>query len=238
MMPPARGLLNALSSVFLITPRLRAHDDELVLLELFDGEERGDPLASFHRHQVGDRLTATIRPNVRNMVHLQPVRPAAVREDHDVGMCRGDEEMTDEVLFARAHANAAFAAAALVPVVGDRRPLDVAGVADGDRHVFFGDQILDAELAFFGEDLGSAWVAVLLLNGAQLVDDDLHHETIAAEDRHQPLDQLQQLGQLGEDLFPLETRQPLELHVEDRLGLYLCQTELRDQPVARLGRIP
>ena len=92
-------------------------------------------------------------PTSGNLVDLQPVGAAAVREDHDVGVRRGDEEVADEVLLARPHADAALAAAALVAVVGDRGALDVAGVADRDRHVFFGDQVLDAELALFGEDL-------------------------------------------------------------------------------------
>ena len=76
------------------------------------------------------------------------------------------------------------------------------------------------------------------LNRTQLVDHDLHHETVAAENRHQALDQLQQLGELGENLLPLETGQALELHVQDGLGLNLGQAELRDQPVAGLGRVP
>ena len=144
-----------------------AHDDELVVLELLDGEERGDALALLHRDQVGDRLAAAVRTDVGNLVDLQPVGAAAIREDHDVGVRRGDEEVTDEVLFARPHADAALAAAPLVPVVGDRGALDVAGVADRDRHVFFGDQVLDAELAFLREDLGAARIAVLLLHLAR-----------------------------------------------------------------------
>jgi hypothetical protein len=63
--------------------------------------------------------------------------------------------VADEILFARAHADAAFAAAALVPVVGDRGALDVAGVGDRDRHVFLDDQVEGAELAGFWQDLGA-----------------------------------------------------------------------------------
>ena len=150
MMPPARGLLNADRSVFLIDALARAHDDELLaflLGEFLDREQRGDLLAVFHRHEVGDRLALAAGADVGNLVDLQPVGAAAVREDHDVGVRRRDEEVADEVLFARAHADAALAAAALRAVGGDRRPLDVAGVGDRDRHVFVGDQVLDPELA-------------------------------------------------------------------------------------------
>ena len=69
----------------------------------------------------------------------------------------------------------------------------------------------------------------------QLVDDDLHQQPLAGENRAQPLDRLQQLGELVENLLPLEAGQPLQLHVEDRLRLDLRQAELRHQAVARLG---
>ena len=143
MMPPARGLLNALSSVFLTTPRRVPMTMNLSSSNSLHGQQRGDALALLHRHQVGDRLAAAVRADVGDLVHLQPVDAAAVREDHDVGVRGGDEEVADEVLVARAHADAALAAAALVAVVGDRGALDVAGVADRDRHVLFGDQVLD-----------------------------------------------------------------------------------------------
>ena len=85
------------------------------------------------------------------------------------------------------------------------------------------------------DDLGAAIVAVLVADRLQLVDDDLHQQALAGEDRAQPLDGLQQLGELVEDLLPLEAGEALQLHVEDRLRLDLRQAELRHQAVARLG---
>ena len=75
----------------------------------------------------------------------------------------------------------------------------------------------------------------VLADRLQLVDDDLHQQPLAGQDGAQALDRLQQLGQLVEDLLPLEAGQPLQLHVEDRLRLDLRQAELRHQPVARLA---
>ena len=46
-----------------------------------------------------------------------------------------------------------------------------------------------------------------------------------------------QLGELVEDLLPLEAGQPLQLHVENRLRLNLAEAELRDQSGARLRRV-
>ena len=56
---------------------------------------------------------------------------------------------------------------------------------------------------------------------------------VAAEDGAQPLDRLQQLGHLVENLLALEAGQPLQLHVENRLRLNLAERELRDEAVAR-----
>ncbi len=168
---------------------------------------------------------------------LQPVRAAPVGENHDVGVRRRDEEVADEVLLARAHPDAPFAAAALAAIRRDRGALDVAGVAHRDRHVFLGDQILDVQLARLAfDDLRAPLVAVALADVLQLVDDDLHQQALARENRAQPLDRLQQLGELVENLLPLEAGEALELHVENRLGLHLRQAELRHQPFACFRR--
>ena len=162
MMPPARGLLNADSSVFFTSPRWVPMTMNLLSSNSLHGQQRRDAFALLHRHQVGDRLAAAVRTDVGNLVHLQPVGAAAVRENHDVGVRRGHEQVADEVLFAGPHADPALAAAALVPVVGDRGALDVAGVGHRDRHVFLGDQVASAELAGLGQDFGATVIAVLL----------------------------------------------------------------------------
>jgi hypothetical protein len=78
--------------------------------------------------------------------------------------------VADEVLVARAHADAALAAAPLRAVGRDRRALDVAGIRDRHRDVFIGDQILDAELALFVDQLRAARIRELRLYRAQLVE--------------------------------------------------------------------
>src|SRR5712692_2171682 len=144
--------------------------------------------------------------------------------------------MADEVLVARPHADATLAAAPLIAIGGNRRPLDVAGVADGDRHVFFGDEIFDTDLAGLTlNDLRAAGVAVLRLYVLQLVDDDLHQQPVARQNRAKALDRLQQLGQLVDNLLPFQAGQTLELHVKNRLRLDLRQAELHHQPFAGFG---
>ena len=76
-----------------------------------------------------------------------------------------------------------------------------------------------------------------VLHRPQLVDDDLQQQLLAGENRAQPLDQLHQLGELVENLLPLEAGEPLQLHVEDGLRLDLAQAELRDQAGLGFGRV-
>ena len=121
MMPPARGLLNAVSAVFLMTPFRVPITTNLSSSNSFTASIAAMLLALLHRHQVRDRLALAVGADVGNLVDLQPVDPAAVGEDQDVGVGGGDEEVADEVLLARAHADAALAAAPLVPV-GRRSP--------------------------------------------------------------------------------------------------------------------
>ena len=127
-------------------------------------------------------------------------------------MGRRDEEVTDEVLFAGPHPDPPLAAAPLGAIGGDRGPLHVTGVGHGDRHVLVRDQIFNPELAFLLEDHGAPLVAVALADRVQLGPHHLHQQLVARQDRAQPLDQLEDLGQLVDDLLPLEPGQPLQLH--------------------------
>ena len=143
--------------------------------------------------------------------------------------------MADEVLFTGAHPDATLPTPPLIAVGGDRRALDVSGVADRDRHVLVGDQIFDAQLARLVDDLRAPIVAVLLADLLQLVDDHLHQQAIAVEDGAQAFDGFQQLGELVEDFLALQAGEPLQLHVEDGLRLHQREAEVRGQAVARLG---
>ena len=62
------------------------------------------------------------------------------------------------------------------------------------------DQVFDADVAVLSiDDLGATLVAVVLLHRLEFVDDDLHQEAFACENRAQPLDYFQEFGDLVED---------------------------------------
>ena len=70
-----------------------------------------------------------------------------------------------------------------------------------------------------------------------LVDDDLHEETLAVQNRPQPLDGLQQLRELVENLLALEPGETLQLHVENRLRLHLRQAKAAIRPSRASGTV-
>src|SRR5262245_15100551 len=166
----------------------RAHHDEpFRRLQLAHGQQRGDLLVRLHRDEIGNRLPLARRHDIGDLVHLQPVAPPLVGENQDVAVRRCHEEVVDDVFFAGAHADPAAAAASLAPVLGNRGALDVAGSGDGDRDVLVGDQVLDAELALGVHDLGATRIGKPVLDGLQLVNDDLHEQRFARQDAPQVL---------------------------------------------------
>jgi hypothetical protein len=111
-------------------------------------------------NQIADVLAFAGRADVRNFIHLEPVHAPLVGKDHDVGVRRGDEEMLDEIFVTRLHAGAARASAALHAVGGDRRALQISGVADSDRDLFVGDEVFEDDFRGFVFDAGAALVSV------------------------------------------------------------------------------
>ena len=132
------------------------HHDELVRHELAHRQERFHGLVRLQVDQVRNMLALADGGGVRNLVDLQPVDAALVGEDQQVAVRGGDDQVLEEILGARAHADAALAAARLPPVGIHRRALQIAAVRHRDRHVFHGHQVFQADLAGVFDDLRCA----------------------------------------------------------------------------------
>ena len=145
------------------------------------------------------------------------------------------EHVLDEVVLLRRRAGAPPPPPGLPPVPAHREALDEPAVADGDHHLLFRDHVLDAELFGGIDDLGPPFVSVILLDLKQLFFDDLHLELFALQDRLESLDELDRLAVFVLNLLPLESRQALQPHVQNRLRLDFGQPELLHQ--ARLRRL-
>ena len=127
---------------------------------------------------LSDSTLAIARPgagaaHLRDVVDLEPVELAAVGEAQQIGVRRGDEEVLDEIVFARRAAGDALAAAMLGAIGVQRQPLDVAVVADRDRVDLLGDQVFDSRLRPPRvDDLRPPLVAVLVAQLDQVAADD------------------------------------------------------------------
>ena len=143
-----------------------------------DGRER---FVFLEADDAVDGLAARGRGGFGNFVHLQPVHAALRGEQQNVTVRRGDEEVLDEIFVAGLRADAALAAARLMAVDVDRRALDVAGMADGDGHLFVFDQVFELDFLDAIDDLGAALVAIGFQDFAQLGDDDGFQFLVAGE---------------------------------------------------------
>ena len=105
--------------------------------------DRAHRLALAERQQVHDRAALGLARAERQLVHLQAVDLADVREEEDIVVRRGDEEVLDVVVLLQVHAHHALAAPPLLAVSRDREPLDVVRAGDRDHHVLLGDHVFE-----------------------------------------------------------------------------------------------
>src|SRR5882724_3778373 len=133
--PPARVRLDL---GLLDRPLLGREQDVAAGSEITHRHARRDHLALAQREEVHHRFALGLAPALGDLVHLQPVDLAAVREEEEIRVRGGDEEILDDVLFLGLHARDALAAATLAAVRLDVRTLDVARARDGDHHLLVG----------------------------------------------------------------------------------------------------
>src|SRR6185369_13145994 len=212
---------------------LAGHEEDVATGgEIPNRHARGHVLTVPERQEVHHGLALGGSTAFGNLVQLEPVGLAEVREEQQVGVGRGNEQVLDDVLFLGLHPGHALAPAPLAAVGLDVRALDVPRARDGDHHLLVGQQILDGQVGGLEEDLRAAGVAVLLFDGHQLLLDDSHQLDVGSEDALELFDELQGLLVLLDDLLPLQRRQPAELHVEDGLGLDLGEVQPPHELVA------
>ena len=110
-----------------------------VLRQRHDG---GDALSRLERQQIDERLAARLRRRERQAPYLLLVDLSRRREEQHRLVRRGDEQPGDEILLARRHGPAPFAAAPLRAIGRERRAFDIAAVADQHDHVLALDEVL------------------------------------------------------------------------------------------------
>ena len=134
----------------------------------------------------------------------------------------GGENVGDEIFFACGHSGASFAAAALNAVFRKRRPFDVAGVCDRDRHVFAFDQIFVFDLDFGVDDFALARGRELFPAGCKFVFDDRENARTRAQDLEIICNRGAEFFNFFGDLRNTQRGQTLQPDFKDCLGLLLA----------------
>ena len=161
--------------------------------------------------QAGNVLALAGGAGVGNFVDLEPEDAALGGEDQQIGVRGGDHQMLDHVLGARAHADAALAAARLAAVGIDGGALQIAAARNGNGDVLHLDQIFELDLAGVLDDLRAALVAELLLDFLQFLHDDAAQLLVGCQDLQIFGDLLLNVGQFIQDLLLLHAGEALEL---------------------------
>ncbi len=203
---------------------LRGKEDELAFFfKIAHGQNGAYVFAGLQIEQALHRFAFARRAHVGNLVDLEPVDTAGVGEAEQEGVGRDHDQLRDEILFARLHARAPGAAAALLAINADGRALEVALVAHGHRNLLVGDQIFELQLGALVDDLRAPRVAILVANLFQFLDDYLAQLFLAGQDGFVLGDALAHLLQFIQQFVDGELRQAVELQFEN--GVDLAQRE-------------
>src|SRR3569623_1010705 len=200
------------------------HEDEFVFFIFADRQNGGDALAFFQRQQIDDGFASRIAAGLRQLVDFFPIHLAAIGKTQNGVVGAGDQQPIDEDLFLHRGRRFAGAAAFLGAVFGERLGFGITAVRQRHHHVFFGDQIFEAEVLMREHDLGTARITVLRLDRQQLFADHLQQAVWGGENIQQLADADQDFLVLVDDLFLLEAGEGMQAQIEDGLGLSVGQT--------------
>src|SRR5262249_20903761 len=149
---------------FLYQALFCGEDNVAPLLKLADGQEGRNFFSGFEIEQIDNGFAPSGSASLRQLVNFDPINLADGRAKKNVRVHGTEEKALEKIFFSSSGADLSLAAAPLRAVESNRIALDVAFVGNGDRHVFVDDQVLDGDLLGLGNNLGSALVAILLLD--------------------------------------------------------------------------
>ena len=168
------------------------------------------------------------------LVDLLAVDTAAIGEEQQVRVGRGDEQVLDVVVVLERRATKSLAPAPLGAVRRDGQSLDVSAARDRDNHLLLGDEVLKVDLALARDDFRTSFVGEPFPKCEDLLPDDGHDPGFVTENGPQARDLHLELLMLVADGVAFELGEPLQAQVEDRARLHLGQREAGHQAAARL----
>ncbi len=180
-------------------------------------------------------LAFRVAARLHYLVRLDPQHPPGVREEQEPVMSGCHKKVFNNIVGPQLGALDALAATMLRAIVVAARSLDVSAAGDGDHHFFFGNQVFEVHVAAVaGHDLRSPLIAVLINNLGEFVGDNRPLTLWRGQDALEVRNLRFQLGSLVDNLLPLQCRESAQLHLENRPGLQVVNTEKRHEPLARV----
>ena len=137
----------------------------------------------------------------------------------------GDEDVFDKVVVLHLGGIHATPTAFLVAVAVHRHALDVAGMADGDDHVFFGDEVFHVDVVLAKRDFGAAFVTKFGSDFVHFVADDFHHLVFIGKDGFVFGNASEQVCQFGFEFFNVQALEAAQLHFDDSLCLAVAHAK-------------
>ena len=186
-----------------------------------DANGGGDFLVLFEFEKIGDGAAFAGAGAFGNLEHALDIATAHGREEHEVVVRGGGEEVFDEVAvlfflrFTGGHADHAFAAAFLGAEGTDECSFDEAVVGERDDDAVVGDEILDGDVAFGWHDVGAARGGEFFLQGAEFVFDDGENALLAGDDVEEVFDCGDEFVVFLLDAVTLETGELVEAKIDD-----------------------
>ena len=202
-----------------------SHEEVLVVPVVLHRDHRGDVLVRLQVDEVDNGRAPGGSGSLGNLIYLEFVDPALVREEEHVVVGRGLDHVDDIVVFNGLDALDALSSPALDLEVVNAHALDVAELGEGDNGFRIRNQIFVLQLFLVVADGSPPVVTVLVGNFEDFLPDDAKQEILISEDGLVFFNPLLQLGIFLFELAPLQTGQGTETHVHDGLGLLFGQAE-------------
>ncbi len=151
-------------SLFYSAPTRHHKHKTILFVQVAYGQKCSDSFSLRKVQQIHDGPTPGGPSRFGQFMHFAPIQPAQVCEKQHVLMGRSDEEVAHKIILFRIHAGDASAAATLFAIGSHGQAFDIALIGYRYHHVLIGDEVFDAELAQFVQNLGAPFIPIGILD--------------------------------------------------------------------------